>query len=263
MDQFLSYKQGQIRFRDQGSGPAVIFLHGFLESLDMWEEYTGRLSKAFRVISIDLPGHGQSDCLGYVHPMEVMAEAVKFVLDSLHLRRYIFIGHSMGGYVALAFADRYPDQMKGLCLFFSTARADTDQKKRDRARAIELVKENHRSFIRKAIPLLFRPKNRKLFHAELKALKAKALQTSKQGVIASLEGMKIRPNREVILRFAPCPIFILAGKHDSVIPLETLEPQMLLSENGTGMVIEDCGHMGFIEAKEDCFMALSRFLRSC
>lgn len=263
MDQFTQFKNGQLRFRESGKGSTVVLLHGFLESLEIWDDYAERLAHNYRVVSIDLPGHGQSDCLGYVHPMELLAEAVKVVLDGLGIRRYILIGHSMGGYVALAFADRFPDQVKGLGLVFSSAQADSNQKKRDRDRAIELVKANHRSFIRKAIPLLFRPKNRKIYHEEIKALKQLALQTSKQGAIANLEGMKIRPNREVILKFSPCPVLILAGKHDPVIPLEKIEPQMLLSERGFGMVLHDCGHMGFIEAREESYTTLLRFIRSC
>ena len=113
--------------------------------------------KGRRAICIDLPGHGQSDCIGYIHTMEEMAEAVFAVVKHLRLRKISIVGHSMGGYVALALAEREPDMLRSLTLYHSTASADSMWKKQDRKRAIELIKKNHKSFIRASIPLLFRP----------------------------------------------------------------------------------------------------------
>lgn len=229
----------------------------------MWDEYATTLSKRYRVVRIDLPGHGKSDCQGYVHSMELMAECVKAVLEHLNLRRVLLVGHSMGGYVALAFAEQFPDHIKGLCLFHSTARSDSPQKKLGRDRAIELVKTNHRSFVRKAVPLLFRPKNRTTFKEDIKELKKQALQTSKQGIIACLIGMRDRHNRELILRFAPYPVQIMVGTHDTAVPFESVKPQLHLAEHSFPVVLEGVGHMGFVEAKEEVFQELQRFARKC
>ncbi len=260
---FIPFKNGRIRYSDSGSGRAVVLLHGFLENRTMWSDFTPELSKGKRVVAIDLPGHGDSDCFGYIHSMELMAEAVMAVLDELKLRKVVLVGHSMGGYVALALAEINPDRIKGLCLFFSTAHADSPDRKAGRGQSIKLVKYNHKSFIRKAVPLLFRAKNRKLHRDAVNAVKKEALKTPKQGVIAALEGMKLRPDREVVLRFCPYPVHFVIGKYDPVLPYESLLAQADASEQATTTFLKECGHMGFIEAREESLKALKKFINQC
>ena len=108
----VQFKDINLYFHEKGKGSAVVLLHGFLEASWMWDDIATALSKRYRVVCIDLPGHGKSDCLGYVHSMDEMAEAVMAVVQSLRLRRIQLVGHSMGGYVALAFAERWPDHLK-------------------------------------------------------------------------------------------------------------------------------------------------------
>lgn len=107
------FKNGDIHFSDTGKGRVVVLLHGFLGSHEIWEQTISNLSKSYRVIAIDLPGHGGSDNFGYVHTMDLLAKSVKAVLDHLHLKKYVLVGHSMGGYAALAFADLFPDNKIG------------------------------------------------------------------------------------------------------------------------------------------------------
>jgi len=259
----LAFKGGTVAYSAVGKGRALVLLHGFLESSPMWDAYTAALSKRFRVVTIDLPGHGQTDCFGYVHSMNLMAECVKAVLDHLHIRKAVFVGHSMGGYVSLAFADHFPDMLKGLCLFFSTARADTPEKKIGRDRSIALVKERHTTFIRQTIPRLFRHKNRTRFREAVNRLKQLGLQTPKQGIVAALEGMKHRPDREVIIRFAPYPVLYVIGKHDPVLPYADLIEQADQSERATYALLPESGHMGFIEEEETCLELIRQFSQRC
>src|SRR5690606_33729582 len=106
----LSYKNIAINYTDQGKGTAVVLLHGFLENLHMWDSLKNELSRKYRVIAIDLLGHGKTDCLGYIHSMEDNADCVHAVLSELRIRKAVLAGHSMGGYIALAFAELYPDK---------------------------------------------------------------------------------------------------------------------------------------------------------
>ena len=163
MSLYTNYKNTKIHFTDQGKGSVVVLLHGFLENLTMWNDITPQIVKKNRVVCIDLLGHGKSECHGYIHTMEEMAEAVKAVLKKLRLRKVTLVGHSMGGYVALAFADLFPDNVKGLCLMNSTAQADSEEKRINRDRAIVAVKQNYKTFVRISIENLFRPKKRTLF----------------------------------------------------------------------------------------------------
>lgn len=259
-----TFKGGTISYTVTGDrGPTVIFLHGFLENKEMWTDYAIALSKGRKIICIDLPGHGTSDCFGYVHSMELMAEAVLTVLKELNIRKTILIGHSLGGYVSLAFAELFPDMVKGLCLFFSSARADSEQKKLGRNQAIEVVKENHKSFIRRSIPLLFRPKNRPIFREEINELKQQALATPKQGIIAALEGMKNRKDREIVLQFAPYPVHFVIGKKDPVLPSSLVIEQTKNNPTITYTLFDEIGHMGFIEAKEECLKDIRSFILRC
>ncbi|WP_417610676.1 alpha/beta fold hydrolase [Owenweeksia hongkongensis] len=255
----FTFKQVTFHFTSKGSGPTILFLHGFLENKEMWNGIINSLPTALRKITVDLPGHGKSGNIGYIHTMEEMAEMVKALVDKLKLKKVFLAGHSMGGYVALAFAEKHPEMVKGIILMNSTTRADSDQKKKDRDRAIKLVKETHKSFIRNAIPHLFRPKNRRNMMEHVNHVKAEALKTSKQGIIAALEGMKIRDDREVLLHFAPYPFLFIAAKNDPVFPFEVLEDQ--LQANRVTPCITENGHMAHLEDFDTVLPAIKKFIR--
>ncbi|GGF63627.1 alpha/beta fold hydrolase [Wenyingzhuangia marina] len=259
MSAFITYKNTPIHYTESGKGTAIVLLHGFLENTTMWESLEKVLNSKFRVVCIDLLGHGQTESLGYVHTMTEMAEAVKAVLDALNIRRSFFVGHSMGGYVALAFADLYPDNVKGLVLLNSTARPDSEEKKIGRDRAIAVVKENHKSFIRTSIPMLFRSKCRKIYADEIAKVKKEALKTSRQGIIAALEGMKIRLDREVLLHFGPYPSLMILGKKDPVLNYEDLIAQT--KDANTEVVELENGHMSLIEDREGAEQAILEFVK--
>lgn len=259
-EQTIKFKNIDISFTDTGRGKAVVFLHGFLEDKSIWEPFAKELSSSTRrVITIDLLGHGNSACLSYVHTMEEMAEAVESVLHHLKIRKAYFIGHSLGGYVSLAFAEKNPDGLKGLCMFHSSASADSMEKKKDRGRAIKVVKSNKNLFINEAIPNLFNTKF-KPFKRGINQIKKIALNTSNQGVVAALEGMKIRLDREIILNFAPYPVLYIIGKHDNILPYNDLVKQAQLPKNGSYVLLENVGHAGFIEDKQETLKALKEFI---
>lgn len=254
----LKHKGITIFFTDEGKGNALVFLHGFLENSNMWSAFIPKLIKRNRVICIDLLGHGKTECLGYVHSMELMAEAVEAVLKHLRIRRSICIGHSMGGYVALAFAEKNPDALKGLVLVNSTAVADSNDKKNNRDRAIAAVKQNHKTFIRMAIGNLFRPKNRKLFAKDIKVITKQALETPLQGIVAALEGMKIREDREVLLHFTPYKKMMIIGKKDPVLNYNALIEQ---TKNTDVTCVEfPDGHMSHIENRDEFLYAIMHFI---
>lgn len=256
----IKYKGINIFYTDSGKGHAIVLLHGFLESTSIWEPFIKDLSKKNRVICIDLLGHGKTECLGYVHTMELMAEAVEAILKHLRVRRVTFIGHSMGGYVALAFAEKHPDYLKGLCLMNSTASSDTTEKKRNRDRAILAVKQNHKTFIRIALNNLFRPKNRIVFKPQIKQLIKEAQETPLQGIIAALEGMKIRPDREGLLHFTPFNKMMIASKKDPVLNFENLISQTKGTE--VKLVEFPDGHMSFIENESKLLHELVHFVEN-
>lgn len=254
----VDFKQVKIWYEEQGKGSAVVLLHGFLEASWMWKDIWPELAKRHRVIMIDLPGHGQSDCIGYVHTMEEMADAVSAVIQELGIRRATLVGHSMGGYVSLAFAEKYPDVVKTLVLMQSTALADSEQANLNRLRAIELVKANHKSFVKKSVPLLFRPVNRTKFKEQVNWVKEQCLKTPPQGIIAAVEGMRQRPNREVLLKFPPFEVHLIAGEKDPRISIEESRYLATISEYVQLHEIKGCGHMSYIEDLENTNLLLRK-----
>ncbi len=256
----LKYKHINVHYTDKGKGTAIVLLHGFLENSSMWKPFISKFAKKNRVVTIDLLGHGKTECLGYVHTMEEMAEAVKAVLAKLRLRRVMLIGHSMGGYVALAFAEKYSKNIKGLCLMNSTATADSKEKKINRDRAIEAVKQNHKSFIRISISNLFRPKNRPIFTDEINKVKDEALKIPLQGIIAALEGMKIRKDRTKILKSSYFKKMIIIGKHDPVLDQDSLIEQ---TKNTDVKIVEFLdGHMSHIENMKEFSDNIMHFIEN-
>ena len=261
MYHFFNYKNIQIRYTTTGKGRAVVLLHGFLENLNMWNAIVPELAKKNRVVTIDLLGYGKSENLGYIHTMEDQAQMVKAVLKHLRLRKYILIGHSMGGYISLAYAEIYSDSIKGFCLLNSTALADTTAKKINRNRAIKVVKENHEIFIKIAIPNLFLEDNRPKFKTEIAQITNEALQLSKQSIIASLEGMKIRKDRSEILKKGDLKKMLILGKKDPVLEYKLLIKQ---TKNTNVKVVElPDGHMSHIENKDALIILLKDFVKSC
>ena len=259
MNQIL-YKNTKISYSDTGKGNAVVLLHGFLENKTMWKDLVPELSKKNRIITIDLLGHGNTECLGYVHSMEDNAEAVQAVLTKLRIRKATFVGHSMGGYVALAYAELYPESMRALVLLNSTSNADSEERKANRDRAIKAVKKDYSSFIRLSIANLFSPDNRERLIDEIEKVKLEALKTPLQGVVASLEGMKIRKDREVLLHLTPYPKMLILGKNDPVLIYENALEQ--IQETTVKLVTFPDGHMSHIENREQLKTVLLDFFKS-
>lgn len=237
----------------------MVLLHGFLENKTMWNAFAPELSKKNRVITIDLLGHGNSDCLGYVHTMEDQADMVYAVLHDLKIRKVVLIGHSMGGYAALAFAELYPENVKGLVLLNSTSRADNEERKINRDRAIKAVKQNHAAFVRMSIANLFSEKNRDILIDTIENVKLEALKTPLQGIVAALEGMKIRKDREVVLHLNNYLKLLILGKQDPVLNYNENSAQV---ENTlVELVTFPDGHMSHIENEKELLLVLLEFLR--
>lgn len=256
----IIHKNTKISFSDFGKGTAIVLLHGFLENSTMWDYFITDFSKKYRIITIDLLGHGNTGPQGYVHSMEDNADVVHAVLSELKIRKAVFVGHSMGGYVALAFAELYADNIKGMVLLNSTSRADSDERKTNRDRAIKAVKQNYTNFVRLSIANLFSENNRERLSQEIENVKIEALKTPLQGIVASLEGMKIRKDREVILHFAPYPILLVLGKNDPVLNYDESIEQ--IEGTDVKLLTFPDGHMSPIENRDDLKKSLLAFFKS-
>lgn len=259
MNRFISYKNININFSIEGKGSTIVLLHGFLEDSSMWNNITKEISKKNKVITIDLLGHGKSECLGYIHSMEEMAEIVISVLKSESIRKATFIGHSMGGYVVLALAEKYTKAIKGLCLINSTSQADTEERKQLRLRAIKMAQTNYEALVKMSVTNLFVQEIRNNILEEIERTKQIALKTNVQSYIACTEGMRIRQNRESVLKTAEFKKLIIIGKKDPVLKYESILEEA--ERTKTPLVSLSNGHMSHIENKEELLNALLLFLK--
>ncbi len=254
--------QGKIvAYHLEGRGTTLVFLHGFCEDSQMWDEFAMAFQN-YRVLRIDLPGFGCSE-LQEEHSMEVMAEAVKAVLDHLKIKKCFLIGHSMGGYVGVAFAKKYAGRLLGLVMFHSHPFADSDEKKTGRTKAIEFIKKNgHLHFVKQLMPKLFATKFSPGFPMELNKLIFNAARCAPEAIISALEAMSERPDNSIFFGEIDCPVLFIIGKKDSAIPLEVSLAQTHLPNIADIHILQNVGHMGMFEAKQETTKILKFYLQT-
>ena len=256
------YQGFSMSYTMQGAGPCVVLLHGFCENKTIWEPFIFSLQERHTIINIDLPGHGKSAVVGPVHSMDECAQIVKEILVSENIETACIIGHSMGGYVGIAFAALFPGAVKGLCLFHSTAYADSEEKKKDRARAMEVVMKNKGAYVNALIPGIFNPDNLQAMQQQVSLLTEIGLQTPAEGIVAALAGMSTRPDRMHVLKEVDFPISFIIGKRDGILPLEKLMELTSIPKQAQVLILENVGHAGFVEAPKECMLAMEHLVKS-
>jgi len=257
----FSYQKKNINYTDDGKGKVIVLLHGFTESLKIWDSFATQLSKKYRVVTIDLPGHGKSDCFGGIHNMEFFAEVVFSLLKKFRIGKCLMVGHSMGGYVTLAFAERYPNLLRGFSLFHSHCFADTQAEQENRNRTIGIVSQDKFSYVAQFIPSLFPVEVHKKYAKQIQRMIQRASKMPKEGVIAALEGMKARKDQLELLRATKLPILFIIGLKDSRAPVTRLWEMVTAPAVSEILVLRDCGHMGYIESPEKTYEAVAGFAR--
>lgn len=241
-----------LNFERKGDGKeTLVLLHGFMENLSIWSDLEHHLSENFSLVKIDLPGHGRSEIIAEVQTMELMAEEVKKVLDDQNLNKVHLLGHSMGGYVSLAFAEKYPDSLKSLTLFFSTYFPDDAEKKEQRIKSYRIIKDAFAHYARAGIPNLFNPNERDILEGKIETALEVALSTDNLGALASVKGMVERTDRKHILENLDAKILVLAGKHDNAVKTEVMIKNLPDRTNIKSYIL-DCGHNGHWEKPAIC-----------
>jgi 2-succinyl-6-hydroxy-2,4-cyclohexadiene-1-carboxylate synthase len=241
-----------LNYEIEGNGTEnLVLLHGFMENLSIWGDLKPHLSEKFKLIKIDLPGFGKSEAIADIQTMELMAEQIRTVTDHLNLGEFHLLGHSLGGYITLAFAEKYPEDLKSFTLFFSTYFADDEEKKQTRTKGLRIIKENLKAFVNAGVPNLFNPNEHDILESKIKLAKEIAYTSSVDGVLASQKGMIERPDRSKVLESFEGKILILSGKHDSAVNSEKTIKNLPDNTNIKSYVL-DCGHNGHWEKPAVC-----------
>lgn len=260
----LIYQDASIAYQTKGKGEAIFLLHGFCSDSSIWEEFqTDIVEAGYRVVRMDLPGFGQSSVRSPLS-MESVADLVKALMDHLQIASFLFIGHSMGGYIALAFAQKYPSYLTGLGLFHSHPYADNEEKKANRQRSIEFIqRQGPILFVKQLIPSLFAEAFVKSNSFLLDKLVYRATQYSSEGIIAAQQAMIDRVDHSETLAKMSCPVLFIVGKEDKAIALENSMEQLHLPGEASIHILDKVGHMGMFEAKRSCLTAIKNFAAYC
>ncbi len=232
--------------------PTIVFLHGFAESREVWTAFTRAFPDGYRLLTPNLPGHGTN--LAPVPDFSMEAQA-RYVIDYLGQKDcpspVLLVCHSMGGYVALALAERWPQRVAGLALINSSALADTDEKRQNREKNISFV-ERHgvAKFMESFVRPLFAPVNRDRLTEARALLEEIGKATPETTITGALRGMAARPDRTAVLSSAKFPVLLVAGKHDVAVPFEDAVRQAALPAEGHALFLEGSGHQSYLEQPE-------------
>lgn len=255
----ITHKGKTISYRTKGRGPLVLLLHGFGEDGTIWEgQYD--LFPQHQLVVPDLPGTGDSELLAEMS-MDSMATIVKAVIDAEGGDKSILIGHSMGGYVALAFAERYPESLRAFGLFHSSAFADSEEKKETRRKGIRFIQEHGAAeFLKTATPNLYSPQSREAHPEWVREHLAATHNFSADALVSYYMAMIDRPDRTAVLEQSKVPVLFVMGRHDVAVPLQDGLKQCHLPPLSYIHILDETGHMGMIEEKANTAELLSAFV---
>jgi pimeloyl-ACP methyl ester carboxylesterase len=262
MNYYIHYNDGKIYYSDIGEGDIIVLLHGYFETSDIWAGFAKKLSSAYRVISVDLPGHGLSKVYSECHTMEFMAGAVKCLLDNLNIKKVFLAGHSMGGYVTLAFVDLYPGMLKGYCLFHSHPFEDSIETLERREKEIKVVRSGKKYILYpESITKMYASENTEKFREALQRSKDIASTIRDEGIIAILYGLMARPSRLSVMERGMIPCLWILGKMDNYLPCDAVLKKVKLPPNAKVVILENSGHMGFVEEEDLSVRILTNFIK--
>lgn len=261
--QSLIIRNKRVVFTRSGSGFPVVFLHGFCEDRIMWENYEAAIAKAYEFIAIDLPGFGGTDVFEDVSIAD-MADIVFELLTKLDIEKIILLGHSMGGYVTLAFIQKYQSFIKGIGLIHSHPFADTPAKKEIRQKSIDHLEEfGSEIYIKGLMPRLFPDSFLRSNPKVINQIVNRALGFKVMGIITALNAMKNRPDRSSTLEALTVPVLFIIGRKDELESQESLIKQTHLPEIASIHLLDNIGHMGPFEAPEKIKSLITNFIVFC
>lgn len=245
---YSKYEQGRVKYSDLGKGNAIVLLHGYLETGEVWQPLENLLAATHRVLSVDLPGHGGSEVTGDPHTVEYMADAVRAVIRDSGEKKVLLAGHSLGGYVTLAFAEKYPELLTGYVLLHSHPFADSQEAIAKRKREITLVRAGKKDIMYpSSISMMFAEQNLAKMPEAVARSKEIASQNSAEGIIAMLNAMMARPSRSSLVESGALPMLWILGRHDLYFSPEKALGDIKIPGKGRVVILENSGHLGFVE----------------
>lgn len=260
MTKTVIYQDKRLSYQILGTGPTVVLIHGFAEDGDVWINQQSFLQPFFHVIIPHLPGSGSSDVINDMS-MEGLAESIYFILNEEGIEQCSMIGHSMGGYVTLAFAEKYVSHLNSFGLFHSTAFADTEEKKLSRKNGIQKIKQNGAtSFLKEFVPGLYGPSAKTVNQIKIDDHLKQVAYFTDAALSTYFQSMMDRPDRTNVLKQNKIPVLFVLGRNDTAIPFNDVLQLASMPDISYIHVLEQSGHMGMIEEPEKSNRILNDFL---
>lgn len=262
-EKYISYSNGKLFYTIAGSGPTVVLLHGFGEDHTIWENQVSVLQQQYSLILPDIPGSGRSTMLrnDRIILMDDYAECINAILLAEGIKKCVMIGHSMGGYITLAFAEKYPGKLTALGLFHSSAYADDKDKRETRKKANGFMRSNGAAaFLETSIPGLFY--NAEMSRKDIASLLKKGNNFTAETLIQYYEAMMERPDRTSILKKINIPVLFVIGNHDKAVPFQHSLEQSTMPAYSFVTILRNSAHMGMLEEKEKANKTLADFLET-
>lgn len=258
----ISFKNSLVSYTLAGKGNTVMLLHGFAEDSRIWDDIREILSANYRLIIPDIPGSGQSALLeGDNITISDYADVAAAILEKENISRCTMIGHSMGGYITLAFAEKYPERLDAIGLFHSSAYADDEAKKDTRRKAIRVIEEKGAmAFLKTSIPGLFASEEKSRDHIDMLLQRGETF--TPEALIQYYNAMIARPDTTAVLENFKKPVLFIMGEHDKAVPFEHSLQQSYLPEISHISILRNSAHMGMLEEKEKSFKTLADFLQT-
>jgi len=252
----------QMAYTDAGAGDPVVLIHGYPFNRSLWNEQVAALSSAYRVITPDLRGFGETDPSDGPATMNLMAQDVAHLMDQLEIPQAVIGGLSMGGYVALAFYKQFPSRVRALILADTRAQADTEEAKQTRAQQAEKALSEGMAGIADAmLPKLLTPETVSKHPDIVKRVRDMMLTLKPEGAAAALRGMAQRDDQTPLLSQISSPALILVGAEDAITPVADSEKMHHAIAGSRLVVVENAGHVSNLERTEQFNKALLEFLR--
>ncbi|WNS42991.1 alpha/beta fold hydrolase [Paenibacillus sp. MMS20-IR301] len=247
-----------ICYSDQGKGEVIVLLHGFCGSAEYWEKVIPGLAAQYRVIAPDLRGHGSSDAPLGAYTIEQMADDVLALLNALEIPECYLLGHSLGGYITLSFAQRHASRLKGFGLIHSSGYPDSEEAKENRLKSIGTIQNaGIFAFVDELIPGLFAPNAAQQLQERAKEI---GYKTPPQGAVGAAMAMRERLDRRDVISATALPVLLVAGAEDSKVSAE----RTFTSDNPniTKVTISGVGHMSMFEAPEHLSQIIKEFVHA-
>ena len=233
-----------MNYKKMGKGKPVVLIHGFAEDGSIWDNQVEYLSGKFQLIIPDIPGSGESPLQKGANDMESFAEEIALILRKESITACAMLGHSMGGYITLAFAEKFPNLLSAMGLIHSTSFPDNDEKKRARQKSIEFIRQyGSAKFIEQSTPNLFSEEFRKNSPEIVSACVKRYTNFSEDSLVQYYEAMMHRSDRTGILKEFIKPVLFVMGVYDSTILLENSLKQCYWPKISYIKVLEHSGHM--------------------